>query len=279
MPHKTTVKTNGQILTVNASVSHWTTEALALTASGTNDVESTTTTVISSDYDLWFANTATTATITVKQRDGSTLATYSNLQVNPGVGTRILDPLPDRYQVAADVGGNRQIALMPTGAVAETYPRMNGTTTNIASTLTSGRMHCYAVHLPKDTVCTNITFVSGTTAANTPTAQWFALYDSSRVLLRQTANDGSTAWADFVAKTLALSSSFTTTYSGLHYLGIMVAAATPPTLLGYVATSTVLGIAPIVSGYDNTNTGLTTTAPATAAALTTGGSVAYAYVT
>lgn len=276
MPHKTTIKTNGQTLTVKASVSHWTTEALALAASGTNDVESTTTTTITSDYDLWFANTATTATITVKQLDGTTLATYADLQVNPGVGVRTLSPIPDGYQAAADSGVNR-LSLAPAGALAETFPRAGGPTTNIAVPGVSGRLFMTAIHLQAGMTVSSITYTSVTTAAVAPTAQWFALYNSSRVLLRQTADDTSTAWGATTVKTLSLTTPFTTTYTGLHYVAINVTAGTVPSLLGASVTSTGLGIAPVLSGASTT--GLTDTAPATADAITAAGLIPYAYVT
>jgi hypothetical protein len=97
------VNTNGQTLTVNASVSHWTTAALAVTASAANDVESTTTTTITSNYVMHFSNTATTAAITVKQLDGTTLYA-GTVDVSAGTGPRVLNPLPDEYQQAADAG-------------------------------------------------------------------------------------------------------------------------------------------------------------------------------
>jgi hypothetical protein len=79
-------------------------------------------------------------------------------------------------------------------------------------------------------------------------------------------NDTTTAWAANARKTLALTSTFTTTYSGLYYLGIMVAATTVPTIKGNTAkTGGQLGAgAPSLGG--TSTTGLTTALPATAAA-------------
>lgn len=275
MPHGTVIATNGQTLKVNASVSHWTTEALALTASGTNDVESTTTTTITSDYTMWFANTATTATITVKQLDGTTIATYTGLEVGPGVGTRRLAPVPDVYQLAADAALSREQALAPTGALAETVPRAGGTLVN-SGYLVSGRLHLVAINLAKGTTVTSISFMSGTQAAVAPTAQWFALYDSAYALLRQTADDTSTAWGASTVKTLALTSTFTTTYSGLHYLGICVVAGTTPSLQCDLTLSTVLALPPFLNAVGDT--GLTTTAPATATPGASATGQPYAYV-
>jgi hypothetical protein len=98
------VNTNGQTLKINASVSHWTTAALAVAASGTNDVESTTTTTVSSDYTMHFSNSATTAVITVTQPDGTTLLAQT-FNVEPSTGPRVLNPVPDQFQNAADAAG------------------------------------------------------------------------------------------------------------------------------------------------------------------------------
>jgi hypothetical protein len=133
-----------------------------------------------------------------------------------------------------------------------------------------------AIALPQGLTVTSITFASATTQAGTPTAQWFALYDSALALLRQTADDTSTAWAANSPKTLTLTTPFTTTYAGLHYLGINVTAGTVPTLAGLTAIGNISAIAPVVSG--SSTTGLTTTAPANAAALTGVVTMPWAYV-
>lgn len=272
MAHGTVIATNGQTLTVNASVSHWTTEALAVTASGTNDVESTTTTTITSDYTLWFANTATTATITVKQLDGTILYT-GTLDVSPGVGTRRLAPVPDSYQRAAE--SFPRSLLMPSGAVAETWPR-HSTPAGAAFATTSGQMWLSAIELHAGDVVTTGTVVSDSTAGSALTNQWFALYDSALGLIRQTADDTSTAWAANTAKTLTFSTPYTVTASGLHYFGIMVAASTVPTFENARIVANLSGLAPKISG---TSTGsLTTTAPSTAGAISASTVHFYAYV-
>jgi hypothetical protein len=65
-------------------------------------VESTTTTTITSNYTMHFSNSATTALITVKSVDGSTLLAQT-FNVEPSTGPRVLNPLPDPYQVASDL--------------------------------------------------------------------------------------------------------------------------------------------------------------------------------
>ena len=150
-----------------------------------------------------------------------------------------------------------------TGALYETFDRDLCDEVNTA-VLSSGRLSLQAIWLPVNTTINSISFWSATTALATGTNQLFGLYDINLNLLRSSVNDTSTAWAANSKKTLSLTSAFTTTYSGLHYLGIMVAATTVPTLKGNTAkTGGQLGAAaPSMGG--TSNTGLTTALPATA---------------
>lgn len=151
------------------------------------------------------------------------------------------------------------------GALYETRDRdlVNEVNTAVLST---GRLSLQAIYLPAGTVISSISFWSATTAAGTPTNQLFGLFDSSYNLLRSSTNDTTTAWAANSRKNLSLTSSFTTTYSGIHYLGIMVTATTVPTIKGNTAkTGGQLGAAAPSMGGTST-TGLTTALPATAAA-------------
>ncbi len=149
------------------------------------------------------------------------------------------------------------------GALFETFDRNLCNEVNTA-VLTSGRLSLQAIWLPAGTTISSISFFSATTAANAPTNQLFGLFNSSRNLLRSSVNGTTTAWADNSLKTLALTSTFTTTYSGLYYLGIMVTATTVPTLKGNTAKvgGQLNAAAPSMGG--TSNTGLTTALPATA---------------
>lgn len=152
--------------------------------------------------------------------------------------------------------------------------------------LTSGWLYLVPVWLPKGIIVSNLTFVSGGTAATTPTNQWFALFDANRVALARTADATTAAWAAATAKTLAIAqttagsaTSYTTTYTGLHYYGVMVAAATPPSMLGEGRLSAGASTAP---GFGATNSGMTapptvTAGAFTAAAFSTAAILAYAY--
>jgi hypothetical protein len=154
------------------------------------------------------------------------------------------------------------------GALYETFDRDLCDEVNTA-VLSSGRLSLQSIWLPAGTVISSISFWSATTALATGTNQLFGLYDVNLNLLRSSTNDTSTAWAANSKKTLSLTSTFTTTYSGLHYVGVMVAATTVPTLKGNTAkTGGQLGAALPSMGGTST-TGLTTALPATAAALGT----------
>lgn len=151
------------------------------------------------------------------------------------------------------------------GALYETFDRDLCDEVN-TSLLSSGRLSLQAIWLPAGVTINSISFWSATTAGATLTNQLFGLYDSSLNLLRSSSNDTSTAWAANSKKTLSLTSAFTTTYSGIHYLGIMVAATTVPTIKGNTAkTNGALNAAAPSMGGTST-TGLTTALPATAAA-------------
>lgn len=134
--------------------------------------------------------------------------------------------------------------------------------------LATGVMTSVPIKLFAGDVITNISVRSGATAAGTPTNYWLALYSSASTpaLLAQTADQTSTAWAANTTKTLALSAAQTISTTGIYWVGIMVTATTPPTLLGNV-------VAPaIVTGARNlsqsSGSSLTATAPATIASPT-----------
>lgn len=150
-----------------------------------------------------------------------------------------------------------------TGALYETIPRQLCDEVN-TSVLSSGRLSLQAIWLPAGVTINSISLWSATTALATGTNQLFGLYDNNLNLLRSSVNDTSTAWAANSRKTLALTSAFTTTYSGLYYIGVMVAATTVPTLKGNTARvgGQLNAGAPSMGG--TSNTGLTTALPATA---------------
>jgi hypothetical protein len=153
---------------------------------------------------------------------------------------------------------------------------------NLAA-LTTQVMTSVALPLQAGDVVTNLTFMSGATAAGTPTNWWFALYDTSATpaLIAQSADQTSTAWAADTAKTLALSAPYTVPTTGIYYAAVMVKATTVPTLIGASLQADASGA--VVSGQKvlarTSGSALTTTAPSTIATPTTIGTVPYCVAT
>ncbi len=112
-------------------------------------------------------------------------------------------------------------------------------------------------------------FRSGGTAANTPTNWWFALYGPDGALLRQTADQASTAWAADTTKQLELAGAvYEAPAAGVHYAGIMVKATAVPTLVGKAVDHAAVSDG-LITGQVNlaqtSGSSLTDTAPATIA--------------
>ena len=176
-----------------------------------------------------------------------------------------------------------EAAISPAGRYETTSRLRLGT----ASTPVSGALYLVPIWLPKGLVVSNISFTSGSTAAVTPTNQWFTLHNSSRVALARTADATTAAWAANTTKTLNVAqttagsaSSYTTTYTGLHYLGFMVAAGTMPNIVG--EGSLPAGVANASPGFGPTNSSQTTpptvtSGAFTAAAFAGAGILAYGY--
>jgi hypothetical protein len=150
--------------------------------------------------------------------------------------------------------------------------------------LTTAVMKSVALPLEVGDVVTNLTFLSGATAAGTPLNWWFALYDTSATpaLIAQSADQATAAWAANTAKTLALSAAYTVTTAGIYYAAVMVKATTPPSLAG-VTLENAAAAGAIVSGQvvlaQTSGSALTDTAPATIASPTTVASIPYVVAT
>ncbi len=140
-----------------------------------------------------------------------------------------------------------------------------------ASVLTTQVMSSVPLYLRAGETVTSLTFVSATTAANTPTNWWYALYDPEGDLLGQTADQTNTAWAANTAKTVALATPVVVSTTGWHRAACMVKATTPPTLAGVTLHNAVESAA-IITGElplaATSGSALTDTAPATIGTLT-----------
>lgn len=164
---------------------------------------------------------------------------------------------PVKADLAAQAGG--AFARYNTGRIDA-----NGDT----AALTTQIMTSVAVNLQAGDTITKLAFRSGATPAGTPTNWWFALYSPAGVLLAQTADQTTTAWAADTVIDLPLATAQVIQTSGLHYAAIMVKATTVPTLVGVT-----LGRAGVATGLLSTDkvlaqtsgSALTTTAPGTIA--------------
>lgn len=135
-----------------------------------------------------------------------------------------------------------------------------------------------AIALQAGDVITNITFVTGGTAAATPTAGYAVLRDAAGARLAQTADFGSTARTANTAFTVALASQVLITQAGLYRVGISFTAGTVPTLRGVsVANAVVSGAlglgAAVLSQTHGSSVGAT--APAATTSPTTVATVPY----
>jgi hypothetical protein len=159
---------------------------------------------------------------------------------------------------------------------AESYPRWACDVANGNAISATGVAHATAIPLQAGDVVTSITFVTGATAAATPTAGFVALYSSASTpaLLAQSADFGSTARAANTAYTIPLASAVTITDAGLYYISISFTAGTVPTLRGLSTGNAVMAGA-VITGMpvlaQSHGSSLGATAPAT---ITSGTAVA-----
>lgn len=238
---------------------------------------------------LSMASSATGCMVTNNDFSGNSWNAATAMSVStaaPITGPGGMTALPGSNAVDGDLTPlpALEAAMCPAGRYETTSRMRLGT----SSTPTSGTLYLVPIWLPKGLVVSNISFCSGGTAGATLTNQWFTLHNSSRVALARTADNTTTAWAANTVKTLAIAqttagsaSTYTTTYSGLHYLGFMVAATTVPNIAG--EGSLPAGLANTSPGFGPTNSSQTTP-PAvtsgafTAAAFSGSGILAYGYV-
>lgn len=161
----------------------------------------------------------------------------------------------------------------PSTLYAESFDKVATVTTDVAAALTTQVMTSVAIFLEVGDKVTSLSFLSGATAAGTPTNWWFALYDTSATpaLLGQTADQLTAAWAADTIKTVALSTPYYVTATGIYYASCMVKATTVPSLIAKVAPRAAVNGALLSSKIlaQTSGAALTTTAPATITSATT----------
>lgn len=165
------------------------------------------------------------------------------------------------------------------GTLGESIERMLCPEVNSTIPSASGVLWMQAIWLTAGTTINNILWHSATTAAGTPTNYIFGLYDANRNLLAQTANQTSAAWAANTMKTVPLTSPYLVPRTGLYYIGFFMTATTIITSKGGTAKTggQLAGKDPILQG--TSSTGLTTSLPNPAAAITVSTASAWCAVT
>jgi hypothetical protein len=165
-----------------------------------------------------------------------------------------------------------------TGIFAETMPRETCPEVNTVAPTASGTLFMQAIYLYAGQLVSNITVSSATTAAGTPTGGRVGLYSANRALLATSADQTTTAWAANTVKTLAMTTPYRVPTSGLYYIGFYMTATTVITMKGGTAKTggQLASSVPILHG--TSTTGLTTTLPDPAAAITGGLVTIYAGV-
>lgn len=196
---------------------------------------------------------------------GGSLATQSG-----GEGELIL-AISNLLSAASYVDDNSIQA--PGGGIAN-MPRLSVNNGGIAMSA-SGTLQMVAITLPRNLTVSNLSYLTGTTAAVTPTNQWAGLYDLNRNLLAISANALTAAIGASIGITYPVANvaagaatSFTTTYAGLYFIGILITAGTMPTLSGLAGLAAATGLAPVIAGQSNTGLTVPQTFPTQATAIT-----------
>lgn len=156
------------------------------------------------------------------------------------------------------------IALGLATGTAQSIPRWATTVTNVplgtGSTGTTNTLVLQALYVPVNTVVNNFNIMIGTASSGVSNQSMYLL-NSSRVILAATMSNTTT---DLTANTLytqavatvagGSATSFTTTYSGLYYVGFLCCAGTAvPTAWGITAGGTALNnAAPKLVGLSTT---------------------------
>jgi hypothetical protein len=155
------------------------------------------------------------------------LTGYNKVYVKAGDGLYILNS----SGLEQPIGSN---PVVSTPGIYSSIPRWAA---GASSAPVSGVLALVPVWLPSGFVVGHIVFGTANTAGVTMTHQWAGLYDSSYNQLAVTADATSGAIAvntkfSWAIATIAsgASTTFTTTYAGTHFLGIMIAASTMPAL-------------------------------------------------
>lgn len=136
----------------------------------------------------------------------------------------------------------------PTGLLASTLSMSQVNSSGQAIGATTGTVYVAAVWLQANTTITNVNWLTGATAASSPTHWWFGILDNTGKQLAHTADQTTGAIAANSLVTKALSAPYTTTYTGLYYISVSVTASTNPSSSGVAAPTNMAVVPPILGG-------------------------------
>jgi hypothetical protein len=196
----------------------------------------------------------------------------------------IVPGAPAGAVLVSDASGNLTMqdevipsSAVPAGALAETCQRVTCSSSTIA--MPTGSLIISQITLVQGVPTTTGHWVSGTTGCTTTTHWWYVLLDNTRKVVAVTADQTSTHITASTDNPVNWGTIYTPTYTGIFYLGVMVACSgTAPTSAGNgSAIGTSIQAALPVSGISNTTQ---TTPPAlgtTMSAIGTATQVPYMY--
>lgn len=144
-----------------------------------------------------------------------------------------------------------QTNAVTSGILAATLPQFAISSPSVVIGATTGTVYMVALWIPAGTKVTNVNFVSGTTAVNTPTHWWVGISDSTGKQQAHSADQTTTTTGIAGTRTLvtkAMVTPYTTTYSGTYYALISMTATANATLSGIIAASIDNMVAGIIGG-------------------------------
>jgi hypothetical protein len=173
------------------------------------------------------------------------------------------------------IGNGSAVWSAPYAAQAETFPRILATGANA---LVSGTLAVTAIGLPQYLTISAIAMSTKGTAKTGGTHGWYVLLDNTLKVRAVTADqtDAATVWGATNTVYQLATNTYTTAYTGLYYLGVMVAASGMPNIASAGAgVAGIVSAVPILAGTSSTGQTTPPSAGTTMGALASANSNTY----